>query len=158
MSTPSGTTAVTRTLKQNEYLFREGDSPTAIYIIKSGTISIQKRKGISQVELARLFSNEVLGEISFFDRNPRSASAKAIVETQVLEISFDSLDKIYAKIPDYFKTIMAAVAERLRKANETVRKLQNETTPSPETEVDPSEVLEATAGISNEASSQSESE
>lgn len=83
-------------------------------------------KGAAQVEIARVYANEVLGELSFFDRLPRSASAIALTEVEALEIHFDSLDKIYAKVPEYMKTIIASVADRLRKANDTIRRLQKE--------------------------------
>jgi CRP-like cAMP-binding protein len=65
-----------------------------------------------------------LGELSFFDRQPRSAAAVALTEVEVLEIGFDQLDKVYQLVPDYMKTIMASVADRLRKANETIKRLQ----------------------------------
>jgi CRP-like cAMP-binding protein len=83
-------------------------------------------KGGAFIELGKLYSNEVLGELSFFDRLPRSASAVALTEVEVLEIQFDSLDAIYAKVPDYLKTIIASVANRLRRANEVIRSLQKD--------------------------------
>jgi hypothetical protein len=82
-------------------------------------------KGQDYVELGKVYSNEVLGELSFFDRKPRSAAAVALTEVEVLEISLTSLDAIYTKVPDYLKTIMASVADRLRKANDMIRKLQH---------------------------------
>ncbi len=95
-----------------------------MYLIKKGTVAIRKMKGPAYVELARIYSNEVLGELSFFDRLPRSAAAVALTEVEVLEISFDSLDKIYGNVPDYMKTIIMSVADRLRKANDLIRRLQ----------------------------------
>jgi CRP-like cAMP-binding protein len=116
--------ATTRNFRPGQYLFREGDPSNSLYLIKKGTVAIRKKKGSAHVEIARIYSNEVIGELSFFDRLPRSASAIALTEVEVMEIHFVSLDKIYAGIPDYLKTIMAAVAERLRKANDVIRKLQ----------------------------------
>ncbi len=113
-------------LKKGEFLFREGDSSNAMYLIKRGTLSIRKGKEAKTVEVSKVFEREILGEMSFFDRQPRSASAKAISDVIAVEITFDSLDKIYNEIPSYMKTIMAAMAERLRKANEMIRKLQKE--------------------------------
>lgn len=95
-----------------------------MFLVKKGTVGIRKMKGPAHVEIARIYSNEVLGELSFFDRMPRSASAVALTEVEVLEIRFDSLDKIYTGVPDYMKTIIASVADRLRKANDTIRRLQ----------------------------------
>ncbi|MCM2324704.1 MAG: cyclic nucleotide-binding domain-containing protein, partial [Oligoflexia bacterium] len=116
--------AIKKTFAPNQFLFREGDPSNCMYVIQKGTVSIRKHKATAYVEIARLYSNEVLGELSFFDRLPRSAAAVALTEVEVLELPFESLDKIYAGIPDYLKTIISAVADRLRKANDTIRRLQ----------------------------------
>ena len=113
-------------IKKGEYLFQESDLPRAIYLIKKGQISVRKAKGTGEIELAALKQGEVIGELSFFDRKPRSASAVALVDSELLEIDFDSLDKIYAQVPDYLQSIIAGVVHRLRKANETIKRLQKE--------------------------------
>lgn len=115
-----------RSFKKGEYIFQESDLPRAMYLIKKGQISVRKAKGTGEIELAQLKQGEVLGELSFFDRKPRSASALAIMDTELLEIDFESLDKIYAQVPDYLQSIIANVVNRLRKANETIKKLQKE--------------------------------
>jgi CRP-like cAMP-binding protein len=119
--------ATPRFFKSGQFLFKEGEPSRCMYLIKRGTIAIRKMKGSAFVEIARVYANEVLGELSFFDRLPRSASAVALTEVEVLEINFEALDKIYAGVPDYMKSIMASVADRLRKANETIRRLQKNT-------------------------------
>src|SRR4051812_25029770 len=107
-----------RYFRPGQFLFHEGEPSSCMFLIKKGTVGVRKRKGGAYVEIARVYSNEVLGELSFFDRAPRSAAAIALTEVEVLEIRFESLDKIYSGVPDYMKSIMASVAERLRKAND----------------------------------------
>ena len=116
--------ATQRFFRSGQILFREGDASKSLFIIKKGTVSIRKAKGNSYVEIAKLYTNEVIGEMTFFDRLPRSASAFAATELEVMEITFESLDQIYSQVPEYLKTIMAALADRLRKANEMIRKIQ----------------------------------
>jgi CRP/FNR family cyclic AMP-dependent transcriptional regulator len=110
-----------------QVIFNENDPSTAMYLINSGSVSVQKRamNGVA-IELATLHSGEVLGELSFFDRSPRSAAAVAISEVEVTQVDFEGLDKVYATVPPYFKTIVAACAERLRRANDVIRRLQRE--------------------------------
>src|ERR1019366_4185457 len=67
-----------------------------------------------------------IGELAFFDRLPRSASAVALTEVEALEIDFASLDEVYSKVPAYFKSILSSVADRLRKTSETVKRLQRD--------------------------------
>lgn len=115
-----------KTFPKGTYLFKEGDSSDCMYLIRSGSVSIRKLKNQGEVEIGKVYSDEVLGELSFFDRKPRSAAAVALTDVEVLVIDFKSLDSIYKKVPSYLKTIMSAVAERLRKADETIRSLERE--------------------------------
>src|SRR5688572_5490303 len=111
-------TPIQKYFRPGQYLFREGDSSKSLFLLKRGSVAIRKRKGTAFVELARVYSNEVIGELSFFDKRPRSAAAIALTEVEALEIPFDSLEGIYKDVPDYIKTIISSVAERLRKADE----------------------------------------
>ena len=120
---PAGN-AVIKKLKAGEILFNEGDPSRSIFIVKNGAISIRMVKGKSPVEVGRIKANEIIGELSFFDRLPRSATAVAMIDLEVVEIPFEAMEKIYNNIPDYMKTIMASLADRLRKANEQIRGLQ----------------------------------
>ncbi len=137
---PSGTIIrimskpVPKSFKTGQALFKEGEPSKSIFIIKKGSVGIRKIKGSAFVEIARVYTNEVLGELSFFDRLPRSASAVALTDVEALEITFNDLDKVYATVPDYMKTIIAALAERLRKANDTIRRLQKNIVPGETTE------------------------
>ncbi len=117
---------VKKSILAGQCLFQEGDDSTSFFLIQSGILSVRIKKNQGYIELAKLSQNEVIGELSFFDRLPRSASAVAEVDTEVLEISFESFDKIWASIPDYMKTILKSVANRLRKADALIHQLQNE--------------------------------
>jgi len=118
--------AAPKYFRPGQFLFREGEPSKSMYLIKKGTVSIRKMKGPAYIEIARAYSSEVVGELSFFDRQARSAAAVALTEVETLEIEFESLDKIYEKVPDYMRTIISCVAERLRKADDTIRRLQKE--------------------------------
>ncbi len=112
--------------KAGQILFNEGDPSRSIFIIKKGALSLKKKRGTETLEVGKALAGEVVGELTFFDRKPRSASAVAIIDVEVIEITFEALDKIYATIPDYMKTMIASLADRLRKSNELVIRLQKE--------------------------------
>lgn len=117
---------VTKNYRSGEYLFKEKEASRSLFIIKRGAVSIQKWNGEIFFEVAKAQTGEVLGELSFFDRLPRSASAMAIMDVEVIEISFESMEEIYSKIPDYVKTMVAGMADRLRRANERIQLLEKQ--------------------------------
>jgi CRP-like cAMP-binding protein len=117
---------IQKTYKSGQCLFEEGEPSSSIFIVRKGAVAIQKaNQGKNMIEIARIQAGEVIGELSFFDRLPRSATAMALIDVEVIEITFDAMEKIYASIPDYMKTIVASLAERLRQANEQIRILQH---------------------------------
>lgn len=128
----TGTAAVAKksgikTLSPGEILFNEGDSATSMYIIQKGQLRLFRPKGKGFVEIAVLRAGEVLGEMAYFDPDSktRSVSAAAITSVDIIEISFNALDKTMAGLNPWFKTLINTLAERLRKTNERVRNLEN---------------------------------
>lgn len=120
--------------EKGETLFREGDKPDALFLIRSGTVSVQRsvknRSGEAEViELAKVGENELIGEMAFFDRQERSASAVALTEVEAVCLDFESLDKVYLAVPDYLKMVMATIVGRMRKANDRIRELQEQVDP-----------------------------
>lgn len=116
-----------KVLNPGEILFNEGDNANSMYIIQKGQLRMFRPKGKGFIELAVLRSGEVLGEMSYFDPDSkkRSASAAAITHTEVIEISFTALEKTMAALNPWFKTLINTLAERLRKSNERVKALEN---------------------------------
>jgi CRP-like cAMP-binding protein len=107
-------------------IFQENTLSKCLYIVQSGFVSICKSKGGNSIELARVGAGEIIGEMSLFDRKARSASAIAVTEVKLIEIPYESLDKIFEPLPDYYKKIIMSMVDRLRQANETIRLLQKE--------------------------------
>lgn len=130
MTTGTATTAKKsgiKTLAPGEILFNEGDNATSMYIVQKGQLRLFRPKGKGFVEIAVLRTGEVLGEMAYFDPDSktRSVSAAAITSVDIIEISFNALEKTMAGLNPWFKTLINTLAERLRKTNERVRNLEN---------------------------------
>lgn len=113
-----------RQLRKNDYLFREGDPSEAMYVIKSGKLGVLKSKGNSEITLAELGPGDMIGEMAFFDNKPRSASAKALADTVVIELPFKSLNAQFKSFPEWLKAIMRTVNNHLRNANQKIKVLE----------------------------------
>ena len=116
-----------RKLAAGEVLFNQNDAADSLYIIQKGQIRLYIPKGRGFVDLAILRAGEVIGEMAYFDEKSRrrSASAAAIVSTEIIEISFKAFAKTMANLNPWFKTIINTLAERLRKTNDKVKQLEN---------------------------------
>lgn len=95
-----------------------------MYVIKSGKIAITKAKGSSEVILAELGPGDMLGEMAFFDNRPRSAGAKAAVDTVVIELPFKALNAQFKTFPEWLKAVVRTVNNHLRNANQKIKNLE----------------------------------
>jgi CRP-like cAMP-binding protein len=80
----------------------------------------------SESEVGKAIAGQVIGELPFFDHLPRTETAVALSYVEAVEIPYPVLEQVYAKVPDYLKTIMACMATRLQLANELIHALQVE--------------------------------
>ena len=110
---------------KDHYLFREGDQPDAMYIVKSGGFAITKTKGTQEIILAEIATGAMVGEMALFDRKPRSANVKATKDSEVLALPYDGLSAQLEQLPVWVKAIMRTMNENLREANKKIKMLEN---------------------------------
>ncbi|MGQ0503817.1 MAG: cyclic nucleotide-binding domain-containing protein [Myxococcaceae bacterium] len=75
-------------LKQSDWLFREGAAGDALFVVLSGSIEIMKQlQDGTQQPLAKLSDGNVVGEMSLLNNNAaRSASAQTSTAAKVLKL------------------------------------------------------------------------
>lgn len=111
-------------IERDNYLFREGDAPDALYVVKSGKFAVVKNKSNSEIVLAELNPGQMVGEMAFFDNKPRSASVKALKDSEVIALPYKGLHAQFANFPEWCKAIMRTVNENLRNANQRLKQLE----------------------------------
>lgn len=112
-------------IPKDNYLFREGDQPDAMYIIKSGQLAITKTKGNSEVTLAEISTGAMVGEMAIFDKKPRSANVKAMKDSEVIMLPYEALHQQMENLPVWVKAILRTLNENLREANKKIKILEN---------------------------------
>lgn len=108
-------------LIQNQYLVREGEESTEMYYLKEGTLAVYKRKGDAEVQIGIISAGELVGEMSFLDKNPRSASVRAMSECELVAIPLDKFESTMRSMPKWFSALLNTLVGRLRKANSRVK-------------------------------------
>ena len=106
-----------RTLTGGEYLFREGESADYGYVVKTGNIEIVKSGIDGEIILAELGPGSLFGEMALIDGSPRSAGARASVDSSVTEVRSDTFNQYIRNNPDAAVRVMKTLAGQLRSAN-----------------------------------------
>ena len=113
-------------IAKDQYLFREGDPPDCMYVIKSGKLVVVKTKATSEIILAEIGPGAMVGEMAFFDNKPRSASVKAMKDSEVIALPYKALHAQFANFPEWCKAIMRTVNDSLRNANQRIKQLERD--------------------------------
>ncbi len=124
-------------------LISQGAPIDKIYIILDGAFSVFMQDREEQ-EVARLLSGELVGEMSFVDSRPPSATVKAVDDAQVLSIPRQKLatklkyDMSFAA--HFYQALSTFLADRLRTTNSQLgygRTAQLDATTEEEDELSP---------------------
>ncbi len=106
-------------LERGDILFREGDQGDTLYVIGEGKVKLGRTSADGRENLiAILGPGEMFGELSLFDPGPRTMTATAVAETQLMGLGNESLTALLTGRPDVAKALLAALATRLRRTNE----------------------------------------
>jgi CRP/FNR family transcriptional regulator, cyclic AMP receptor protein len=112
------------TLPRGETLFREGDSGDCLYVITDGKIKLGRAATDGRENiLAILCPGEMFGELSLFDPKPRTATAVAVVDSTLMSLGHEALDQLLTGRPAVAESMLAALAQRLRRTNESLADL-----------------------------------
>ncbi len=106
-------------LERGDVLFREGDPGDALFVIGEGKVKLGRTSSDGRENLVAILGpGEMFGELSLFDPGPRTMTATAVAETQLMGLTNDSLTSLLSGRPEVAKSLLAALAKRLRRTNE----------------------------------------
>jgi len=111
-----------RELAAGETLFKTGEPGESLYIVRSGEVELFIKDTAGQkIPLAIADSGELFGELALLDQGPRTATAVAVVDTQLLSLERDDLLLLFQKSPAAALRVLAAMSRMTRKADELLR-------------------------------------
>jgi hypothetical protein len=109
---------VTRHYVKGESIFRKGDVGAELYVVLEGEVRIHLDHDGLEVTVARHGPSKVVGEMSVFDDEPRSASAQATEATTVRVLRRDRMQAIVHEHPEVLLEFVKNLSHRLRVMNE----------------------------------------
>ena len=108
--------------KAGERIFEEGDEPTHIYIVRSGEIKIVIDADNEPLEIFAFTQGHCFGETALIGIQPHSATAVAVVDTELIVLSGEALLSIAECDKELFGMLLLNIAReacrRLHKTDE----------------------------------------
>ena len=110
------------TLAAGDTLFRTGEPGDSLFVVRTGEIELFIRDTAGQkIALTIAGPGEVFGELALLDRGPRTATATALIDSELLELDRDDLLLLFQKSPTAALRLLAAMSHMTRKADELLR-------------------------------------
>jgi CRP/FNR family transcriptional regulator, cyclic AMP receptor protein len=115
---------VPQSIKKGNTLFQEGDAGDRLYIVTEGKIKLSHASGDGRESVLMVLGpGDMFGELSLFDPGPRTATAVAVTDSQVLGLGNTDLNPWLAGRPEVAQKLLQALAHRLRRTNEAMSDL-----------------------------------
>jgi CRP-like cAMP-binding protein len=110
-------------------IFDEGDVGTEMYVIQSGTVELMKKTGRGDGKsLATLEKGDFFGEMSILEDVPRTATARAKTDCELIKINQSTFDEMLRHNTEIAVRMLRKLSRRLR---ETTKLLEESTGMAP---------------------------
>jgi SulP family sulfate permease len=119
---------VRREFQDQEFIITQGEKDRVIFFIVRGRADVISQFDDDIQRLGALCAGSMVGEMTLFDTQPRSASVKANGSVTCYSLSIDDLNKMKLNNPDVSYNLLLGLsrefANRLRNANKIVAHLK----------------------------------
>ena len=103
-------------------LFQAGDPGDSLFIVREGQIELFIKDTVGQkIVLTTAESGDMFGELAMLDTGPRTATALALEDSEVLVLDRDDLVLLFKRKPEAALHMLAALSGLTRKADELLR-------------------------------------
>jgi Fe-S-cluster-containing hydrogenase component 2 len=117
--------AVLRSFGPGETLFREGDAPDGLYLIRRGSVTISRTIGGKDVVLSYVAAGNYIGEMALLSDAVRSATARAAVATETIVLQPRTFNEVLMRNATLRGGIESRVLQRM------TQNVQREAEPDP---------------------------
>ncbi len=107
------------TVEAGHTLIREGLHHQEMYVLATGGAIVE----IGGTKVADIPAGEFVGELSYFNRSPASATVTTSAESNVLVIPYNQFEQILDDNPRLVRAIAAELADRLDATDRRLKQL-----------------------------------
>jgi CRP-like cAMP-binding protein len=108
-------------LVRGDVIFAEGSEADALYVVESGRIAIGNKSFDGRESMVALMTRgDLFGEMSLFDKLGRSAEARALEPSVVVEFPYRPLIELWEAQPELLWKVVGLLTRRLRNMDEAL--------------------------------------
>ena len=108
-----------KNVRAGEVLMKEGDDGTDLFIIRRGSMIVERNFGGKPVFLSYLPAGAYVGEMAVIDGSKRSATVKAAIRSEVIRLPGEAFLKVLERKPKVREKALADMAKR-REVNQFI--------------------------------------
>ena len=106
-------TGTNRNYSQGQMVFCEGEPGEDLFILQRGKVKISKMINGNEVILNIMKPGDIFGEMALLDNKPRSASAVAMENVDILSINKQNFESMTVNQPQLMSRIITLLSERV---------------------------------------------
>ena len=110
-----------RKFKAGEVIIKEGEENRDLYILSAGTLEVSVKNKKQKIVVSQITSPEILGEISFLNGSPRTATVSAKTDVEMFILSYDKVHQELAEIPSWFRMVLMAFTNRMKSCDTKIK-------------------------------------
>ena len=100
--------------KDKECVVRQGEEGNCMFVIQKGELEVIEAAADCEVHLGKLKAGDIFGEMALFEKEPRSATVRAIGEAWVLTVDKRTLLRRIKEDPLVALNIIEILCQRIR--------------------------------------------
>lgn len=107
----------TFSMSPGDVITKEGAQEKKMYLLKSGSLNVLVQREGKNHKVGEVKEGELVGEMSFVDGKPRSATVVAASDCELIEVSVDSFQNAIDALPLWLQQFIQTLTRRLREHN-----------------------------------------
>ncbi|RVT94500.1 cyclic nucleotide-binding domain-containing protein [Sphingomonas crocodyli] len=106
-------TAEIQSVRAGQAIFKQGEPGDDVFVIRSGSMVVEKTIGGKPVFLSYLPAGNYVGELELFDNGIRKQTVRAAVKSEVIKLNGQAFRRLLEKKPDFGTKARNAMGERI---------------------------------------------
>ena len=113
-----------RRYQDGECVVRKGETGSCMYVVQQGELEVIGEKDGMEVQLGHLKGGDIFGEMALFEREPRSATVRAVGDAQVLTVDKRTLLRRIKEDPMVALNLIEDLCRRIRAISDEQARLK----------------------------------